>query len=163
VRFNGARMHAPARNNRPIPCHQLHLQLATPALRAKPAAFRCRPHPEPSKACDPRYRLHLNPGHPFSTPHLCNPSTGTLLQAPLSQATKMPRRSGGGGGGRAPSRPMAAPSYKPAPTQQQQTRPATTMAAPQQHNKTMPPQGAGASQGPGLIGQMASTAAYETP
>ncbi|RFU77557.1 hypothetical protein TARUN_4683 [Trichoderma arundinaceum] len=56
--------------------------------------------------------------------------------------------------GRAPSRPTAA---APAP---QQRRPATTMAAPpQQHapQATMPPQQA--SQGPGLFGQMASTAA----
>ncbi|OTA06428.1 hypothetical protein A9Z42_0071630 [Trichoderma parareesei] len=56
--------------------------------------------------------------------------------------------------GRAPSRPTAS---APAP---QQHRPATTMAAPpQQHAPTtmMPPQQA--SQGPGLFGQMASTAA----
>ncbi|KAL7790771.1 hypothetical protein V8C37DRAFT_174655 [Trichoderma ceciliae] len=56
--------------------------------------------------------------------------------------------------GRAPSRPtVSAP--KP-----QQHRPATSMAAPpQQHapTATMPPQQA--SQGPGLFGQMASTAA----
>ncbi|KAL6871308.1 hypothetical protein J3F83DRAFT_734973 [Trichoderma novae-zelandiae] len=56
--------------------------------------------------------------------------------------------------GRAPSRPTVS---APAP---QQRRPATTMAAPpQQHAPTamMPPQQA--SQGPGLFGQMASTAA----
>ncbi|KAL7916281.1 hypothetical protein GGI35DRAFT_29915 [Trichoderma velutinum] len=56
--------------------------------------------------------------------------------------------------GRAPSRPTAA-----APKPQQQ-RPATTMAAPpQQHapQGMMPPQQV--SQGPGLFGQMASTAA----
>ncbi|KAL6698499.1 hypothetical protein J3F84DRAFT_367839 [Trichoderma pleuroticola] len=55
--------------------------------------------------------------------------------------------------GRAPSRPTAS---APAP---QQRRPATTMAAPQQHapQAMMPPQQA--SQGPGLFGQMASTAA----
>ncbi|KAM0524836.1 hypothetical protein ACHAPE_000940 [Trichoderma viride] len=53
---------------------------------------------------------------------------------------------------RAPSRPTVS---APAP---QQRRPATTMAAPpQQHAPTaMAPQ---ASQGPGLFGQMASTAA----
>ncbi|PNP40212.1 hypothetical protein TGAMA5MH_07867 [Trichoderma gamsii] len=54
---------------------------------------------------------------------------------------------------RAPSRPTVS---APAP---QQRRPATTMAAPpQQHAPTAmaPPQ---ASQGPGLFGQMASTAA----
>ncbi|KAJ4865151.1 hypothetical protein THAR02_10926 [Trichoderma harzianum] len=56
--------------------------------------------------------------------------------------------------GRAPSRPTAS---APAP---QQHRPATTMAAPpQQHapQAMMPPQQV--SQGPGLFGQMASTAA----
>ncbi|KAL5088142.1 hypothetical protein V8C40DRAFT_263957 [Trichoderma camerunense] len=56
--------------------------------------------------------------------------------------------------GRAPSRPTAS---APAP---QQHRPATTMAAPpQQHapQGMMPPQQV--SQGPGLFGQMASTAA----
>ncbi|PNY24422.1 CHCH domain protein [Tolypocladium capitatum] len=52
--------------------------------------------------------------------------------------------------GRAPSRPTAA---APAPSAQQQRRPATTMAAPQQ--MAQPQQ----SQGPGLFGQMASTAA----
>lgn len=57
---------------------------------------------------------------------------------------------------RAPSRPTVS---APAP---QQRRPATTMAAPppQQHAPTAmaPPQQV--SQGPGLFGQMASTAAY---
>ncbi len=59
--------------------------------------------------------------------------------------------------GRAPSRPTA-----PAPAAPQQHRPATTMAAPQQHHA--PPQQQMAppvqqSAGPGLFGQMASTAA----
>ncbi|EGU77104.1 hypothetical protein FOXB_12402 [Fusarium oxysporum f. sp. conglutinans Fo5176] len=60
--------------------------------------------------------------------------------------------------GRAPSRPTAA-APKPAP---QQTRPAATHAAPpaaaHPPAQAMPPQAAG-SQGPGLFGQMASTAA----
>ncbi|RGP71120.1 hypothetical protein FLONG3_7248 [Fusarium longipes] len=59
--------------------------------------------------------------------------------------------------GRAPSRPTAsAPAPKP-----QQTRPAATHAAPAASHppaQAMPPQAAG-SQGPGLFGQMASTAA----
>ncbi|KAF5970082.1 hypothetical protein FCOIX_10615 [Fusarium coicis] len=60
--------------------------------------------------------------------------------------------------GRAPSRPTAA-APKPAP---QQTRPAATHAAPpaaaHPPAQAMPAQAAG-SQGPGLFGQMASTAA----
>jgi hypothetical protein len=67
----------------------------------------------------------------------------------------MPRQRSAGGRGpasRAPARPAAAPSA-PAPQQQ---RPATTMAHPQQSAAQAPPQ---ASQGPGLFGQMASTAA----
>lgn len=59
--------------------------------------------------------------------------------------------------GRAPSRPTAAASA-PKP---QQTRPAATHAAPPASHppsQAMPPQAAG-SQGPGLFGQMASTAA----
>ncbi|KAI8722457.1 hypothetical protein NCS52_00389600 [Fusarium sp. LHS14.1] len=61
--------------------------------------------------------------------------------------------------GRAPSRPTAsAPAPKP-----QQARPAATMAAPppaaaHPPPQAMPPQAA-APQGPGLFGQMASTAA----
>ncbi|KND92604.1 Mitochondrial intermembrane space cysteine motif-containing protein MIX17 [Tolypocladium ophioglossoides CBS 100239] len=57
--------------------------------------------------------------------------------------------------GRAPSRPTAA---APAPSAQQH-RPATTMAAPQPHapQQVAPP--VQQSQGPGLFGQMASTAA----
>jgi hypothetical protein len=72
----------------------------------------------------------------------------------------MPRNSGGrSGGGRAPSRPMARPS-NPTP---QQTRPASTTAMPGSLQKpgntgVAKPQQQG-SQGPGLFGQMASTAA----
>jgi hypothetical protein len=67
----------------------------------------------------------------------------------------MPRQRGGSAG-RAPSRPTVASRPAPAPAQQQ-TRPATTMAAPPQAH---PQAGAPTSQGPGLFGQMASTAAY---
>ncbi|KAK4102151.1 hypothetical protein N658DRAFT_495507 [Parathielavia hyrcaniae] len=60
----------------------------------------------------------------------------------------------------APARPTVPARSAPAPTQQQQTRPATTYAAPPSaptstpHAPTAP-----TSQGPGLMGQMASTAA----
>ncbi|RMJ09813.1 hypothetical protein BHE90_011624 [Fusarium euwallaceae] len=60
--------------------------------------------------------------------------------------------------GRAPARPSA-PAPKPQP---QQARPAATMAAPPPAAapQAMPPQAAApVSQGPGLFGQMASTAA----
>ncbi|EOO01638.1 putative chch domain protein [Phaeoacremonium minimum UCRPA7] len=58
--------------------------------------------------------------------------------------------------GRAPARPTV-PARAPAPpTHQQQSRPASTYApAPTQHPPAQPAQ----SQGPGLFGQMASTAA----
>ncbi|KAF6840625.1 CHCH domain-containing protein [Colletotrichum plurivorum] len=64
--------------------------------------------------------------------------------------------------GRAPSRPTV-PAAKPAPAQ---TRPATTMAAPPQHAAppaAAAPPVAAAPAGPGLMGQMASTAAYVPP
>ncbi|CZR58432.1 related to small unique nuclear receptor co-repressor [Phialocephala subalpina] len=71
----------------------------------------------------------------------------------------MPRQSRSGGGSRAPSRPVA--PARPAP---QQTRPATTAAYPPAQTphppaqQAAPPQQQG-SAGPGLFGQMASTAA----
>jgi len=68
----------------------------------------------------------------------------------------MPRQ-GRSGGGRAPSRPVAAPARPVAPSKQQ-TRPATTAAHPPANPSATPPTQAG-SQGPGLFGQMASTAA----
>ena len=72
----------------------------------------------------------------------------------------MPRQ-GRSGGGRAPSRPSVAPA-RPAP---QQSRPATTAAyPPARTNQAAPPaqqaQQQQGSAGPGLFGQMASTAAY---
>ncbi|KAK5654366.1 hypothetical protein OQA88_7275 [Cercophora sp. LCS_1] len=68
---------------------------------------------------------------------------------------------------RSAARPSAAPARKPvAPTQQQQTRPATTYA-PAHPPAAAPPAAAApsapVSQGPGLFGQMASTAAYASP
>ncbi|EGY20954.1 uncharacterized protein VDAG_02478 [Verticillium dahliae VdLs.17] len=68
----------------------------------------------------------------------------------------MPRATRSSGGRSAPSRPTIA--SKPTPTPQQ-TRPATTMAAPPTHAAAPPPAAAAPSQGPGLFGQMASTAA----
>ncbi|KAL2433827.1 hypothetical protein ABEF95_010839 [Exophiala dermatitidis] len=73
----------------------------------------------------------------------------------------MPRQRGGPARS-APSRPTAAAPRPAAPPQQQQHRPmSTTAAAPpaQQQYAHPPPQAAQASQGPGLFGQMASTAA----
>jgi hypothetical protein len=67
----------------------------------------------------------------------------------------MPRQGRSGGGSRAPSRPMAAPQ-RPAP---QQTRSATTMAQPPARTTQAPPAQPQQQQGPGLFGQMASTAA----
>ncbi|KAK4174045.1 hypothetical protein QBC36DRAFT_244224 [Triangularia setosa] len=72
----------------------------------------------------------------------------------------MPRQSRGPA--RAPARPTVPTRSAPAPTQQQQTRPATTYAgsqsgAPNAASAAAPT--AGASQGPGLMAQMASTAA----
>lgn len=69
----------------------------------------------------------------------------------------MPRQGRSGGGSR-PSRPTVAPQ-RPAP---QQTRPATTAAYPPAKTQAAPPaqqQQQQGSAGPGLFGQMASTAA----
>ncbi|KAH8587575.1 hypothetical protein B0O99DRAFT_694343 [Bisporella sp. PMI_857] len=70
----------------------------------------------------------------------------------------MPRQSRGGGGG---ARRPVAPA--PRPVAPQQTRPATTAAYPPAKTTAAPPAAAPAqqagSQGPGLFGQMASTAA----
>ncbi|KKY17649.1 putative chch domain-containing protein [Phaeomoniella chlamydospora] len=79
----------------------------------------------------------------------------------------MPRQSRGRSSApapsRAPTRPQAVPA-RPAAPQQQQTRPASTAAYPPPAQVGHPPAGAQqappqASQGPGLFGQMASTAA----
>ncbi|CAG8960119.1 hypothetical protein HYFRA_00010598 [Hymenoscyphus fraxineus] len=72
----------------------------------------------------------------------------------------MPRQGRSGGGSRAPARPSIAPQ-RPAP-QKQQTRPATTAAYPPTNTQQPHPPAAAAgapSAGPGLFGQMASTAA----
>jgi hypothetical protein len=70
----------------------------------------------------------------------------------LSRTIKMPRRSGGAPA-RAPPRPQAPPARAPQPQQQ---RPYSATAAPPKQQQAPPAQ---ASQGPGLFGQMASTAA----
>ncbi|AEO65155.1 3c4bb645-75ac-4118-a6ff-69b4c89687fb [Thermothielavioides terrestris] len=62
----------------------------------------------------------------------------------------------------APARPSVPARSAPAPTQQQQTRPATTYAAPPPSAPAptaTAPTAQPVSQGPGLLGQMASTAA----
>ncbi|PLN82157.1 hypothetical protein BDW42DRAFT_167265 [Aspergillus taichungensis] len=63
----------------------------------------------------------------------------------------------------APTRPTVAPAARPAPAQQH-SQPHSTAAHPQQQSHQAPPPQAAAppvqqSQGPGLFGQMASTAA----
>jgi hypothetical protein len=84
---------------------------------------------------------------PISTPHPTqNPHTNTMPRQ--SRSTARP----------APARPTVPARAAPAPTQQQQTRPATTYAAPPSAAPQAPT--APVSQGPGLLGQMASTAAY---
>lgn len=75
----------------------------------------------------------------------------------ITSTTTMPRQSRGPARS-APSRPTAAPAPRPAAPQQQQTRPASTAAHPPQQQQA-PPQAQQGSQGPGLFGQMASTAA----
>ena len=71
----------------------------------------------------------------------------------------MPRSGGGrSGGGRAPSRAPARPTAAPAKPAPQQTRPATTAAHPPATANAQKSQQQ-ASGGPGLFGQMASTAA----
>ncbi|KAK1964663.1 hypothetical protein LY76DRAFT_593209 [Colletotrichum caudatum] len=67
----------------------------------------------------------------------------------------MPRQRSAGRPSAAPSRPTV-PAAKPAPVQ---SRPASTVAAPPQQHAAPPPAAAAPSQGPGLFGQMASTAA----
>lgn len=94
-----------------------------------------------------------------------NFNSQTPIDFPVSNESNMPRQSRSGGGSR-PSRPTVAPS-RPAP---QQTRPATTAAYPPARAAPAPaaPPAAApapvqaqpqASAGPGLFGQMASTAA----
>ncbi|ORY60522.1 uncharacterized protein BCR38DRAFT_476473 [Pseudomassariella vexata] len=62
--------------------------------------------------------------------------------------------------GRPAPRPVARPTVAPKAAPTQQTRPAATYAAPTQHGPgAAAPPAAQGSQGPGLFGQMASTAA----
>lgn len=89
--------------------------------------------------------LNFSVSHTRSRPSNHHTHTHTFI---------MPRQrsSGRAGPARAPARPTA-----PAPAAPQQQRPAATMAAPPPQAHAPP---AAASQGPGLFGQMASTAAY---
>ena len=74
----------------------------------------------------------------------------------------MPRQRRGPAPSRSSARPTVAPA-RPAPSAQQQTRPATTAAYPPAQKTAAPPaQAPTQSNGPGLFGQMASTAAYVT-
>lgn len=96
---------------------------------------------------------HLEPQLPLNKPLSL---TSSLPHTPPN-ISNMPRQRSAPAArapaSRAPARPTAAPA---APTQQ---RPATTMAAPPQHAPAPVQQAAPVSQGPGLFGQMASTAA----
>lgn len=84
----------------------------------------------------------------------------TLPKFKIQKQIKMPRQSRPTARP-APARPTVPARSAPAPTQQQQTRPATTYApaaaAPPPAATAAP--AAPTSQGPGLLGQMASTAA----
>jgi hypothetical protein len=135
---------------------------------------------QPIKIYPPALRFNLKPRN-FEASLLIHRAISTLLNSrhhpafskvstsltnpqPIRKRTNMPRQ-GRSGGGRAPSRPSVAPS-RPTP---QQTRPATTAAyPPARTNQAAPPAAAPAQQqqgsaGPGLFGQMASTAAYVPP
>lgn len=90
----------------------------------------------------------------FSSLNSCRDTSHTH-----THTSTMPRQRSAG---RAPSRPTVPSRAPAAPTSQQQTRPATSYAAPNQAPHQPAPQ-APASQGPGLFGQMASTAAYVWP
>ncbi|EGO51585.1 hypothetical protein NEUTE1DRAFT_125262 [Neurospora tetrasperma FGSC 2508] len=101
------------------------------------------------------HRRHHNHTHPL--PQTAKTSVALIYatqQQPHQQEDKMPRQSRGS------ARPSV-PARKPvAPTNQQQQRPASTYAPPTAAPHA-PPAAAAApvSQGPGLFGQMASTAA----
>lgn len=113
--------------------------------KSESPAFFLSPSPRPPGNLITFFFLNINSTSPIHPSFLTNKST-------------MPRQRSVG---RAPSRPTAsAPAPKP-----QQARPAATMAAPppaaaHPPPQAMPPQAAApVSQGPGLFGQMASTAA----
>ena len=86
---------------------------------------------------------------PLETLSFCTRRTACLVPS-----LRMPRSRSGG---RAPARPTV-PARKPQAPNQQQTRSASTYAPAQQAKAP-----AQTSQGPGLFGQMASTAAYVFP
>lgn len=123
--------------------------------------------PSPSVLSIPPSRLWLQPFFPSSpSPFARNsltftplsPTTTTPLPPPTTPHTSnMPRQRSG-------ARPTApARRAAPAPTQQQQTRPATTYAAPpasQPAHSSTPTAQAPTGQAPGLFAQMATTAAY---
>lgn len=120
-----------------------------------PSSFRPR-KPEEREASIPsslclRHLVYINAPtaqHQAYTNQPTHPST------PIT----MPRQSRGPAPRPAASRPTAAPQPRPAAPQQQQTRQASTAAHPPQQQQA-PPQANAGSQGSGLFGQMASTAA----
>ncbi|EGZ78421.1 hypothetical protein NEUTE2DRAFT_154832 [Neurospora tetrasperma FGSC 2509] len=99
------------------------------------------------------HRRHHNHTHPL--PQTAKTSVALIYatQQQPHQQDKMPRQSRGS------ARPSV-PARKPvAPTNQQQQRPASTYAPPAAAPHAPPAAAAPVSQGPGLFGQMASTAA----
>ncbi|KAK3489359.1 Sas10/Utp3/C1D family-domain-containing protein [Neurospora hispaniola] len=100
------------------------------------------------------HRRHHNHTHPL--PQTAKTSVALIYatqQQPHQQEAKMPRQSRGS------ARPSV-PARKPvASTNQQQQRPASTYAPPTAAPHAPPAAAAPVSQGPGLFGQMASTAA----
>lgn len=109
----------------------------------------------------PTENLHLS--DPNSTANLSSTNSTnstpvtSLKTSPTQLPITMPRQRSGG---RAPARPSVPARSNPAPTRQQQTRPATTYAPTgRPATAQQAPPAPAASQGPGLMGQMASTAA----
>lgn len=129
------------------PLHQSHAtHKHEPNVQAKPnfRSFLCH------RACNSRTPRLL----PY-TPH-----QHYINRQPINPSHKMPRQSRGPAP--APRRPTA-PAPAPRQPAPQQTRQASTAAVPQQRaappaQQQAPP--TAGSQGPGLFGQMASTAAY---
>ncbi|KAK3388965.1 hypothetical protein B0T20DRAFT_447403 [Sordaria brevicollis] len=119
------------------------------------------PIPSPSHPSSPPTSLSLPQQQPHHVHSTANKTSVALIyatqQPSSSQTDKMPRQSRGS------ARPSV-PARKPvAPTNQQQSRPASTYAppaaAPHAPPAAAPQMSAPVSQGPGLFGQMASTAA----
>lgn len=109
----------------------------------------------------PRHHHSSHPSPSDTPPHISTTSlVPTASTTPQRHYTaKMPRQSRGPAPSSrsAPARPTPTPQTRPAaPQQPPQARQASTAAHPPQQQQAPPAQG---SQGPGLFGQMASTAA----